>query len=528
MGTAQPDMFEVGLTVFRSPHLRPLVAWAVVGMACGGWTSVTLYFGGLWGGSALAVALAAIPIALVLSAAVVAVFVEGSARPARPGLKAALGYILLANVLMVVNPLYFFPNYGAASVIYQRAAGALVALPLFSSALLAVVAYSTRLDLRATVRPFEIWLIAFFVGVTVPSFVIGLARANFVPFVVSDLAKDLIVPAAWIVFRYAARVVAPWELTKLIVGFAVLPPVIDLAYHVNDLWLDSPYERYGGYTALPLTFFVACLAFRARNSPQGGLLLGVSLMLLGSLLSLSRMTWFQASLVVGAGLWAGARTRRGSTFVVITAIIVASVFMGTVSGTFVELIEERFAEILTSHEDEFVGIGGGVPVGGLSGARKLTETYSVLAKYATGGLTEWLLGFGEGAEYEHLAPSPEIEAIYDFRDLRIHNVHNIVAQVLFRKGVIGVLVLTALLASFWRELRRLRQSLRAPEERIILWTVTVYFVISLVKSMSVDVMLGKVEWGALFAVIGSLARGLDRTARGATGEPAPLPQESVS
>jgi len=476
---------------------------------------VTLYFGGLWGGSALAVALAAMPIALFVSAAVVAVFVEGSARAGRPGLKAALGYILLANVLMVLNPLYFLPNYGAASVIYQRAAGALVALPLFSSALLAAVAYSGRLNLRATIRPFEIWLIAFFVGVTVPSFGIGLARANFAPYVVSDLAKDLIVPAAWIVFRYAARVVTPWELTKLIVG-------------VNDLRLDSPYERYGGYTALPLTFFVACLAFRARNRPQGGLVLGVSLMLLGSLLSLSRMTWFQAFLVVTAGLWAGARTRRGATLPVITAIVVASVFMGTASGTFVELIEERFAEILTSQEDEFVGIGGDVAVGGQSGARKLTETYSVLAKYATGGPTEWLLGFGEGAEYEHLAPSPEIKAIYDFRDLRIHNVHNIVAQVLFRKGAIGVLVLTALLASFWRELRRLRQSLRAPEERIILWTVTVYFVISLIKSMSVDVMLGKVEWGALFAVIGSLASGVDRTARGATGESAPLPQESVS
>ena len=39
----------------------------------------------------------------------------------------------------------------------------------------------------------------------------------------------------------------------------------------------------------------------------------------------------------------------------------------------------------------------------------------------------------------------------------------------------------------------------------MLWTVKVYFVVSVIKSMSVNVLLGTVEWGALFAIVGSLA-----------------------
>jgi hypothetical protein len=475
---------------------------------------VAIYFGDLAGGQMVSVALASMPVALLLSLAAVGLFVEGSESAVRSGIAIALGYILFANLAIVLNPLYFFPNYGAASTIYQRVAGAVVALPLFPLALLAGVAYWVRVDLRAAIRPFEVWLLAFFVGVTLLSFAVGVARSNFAPYVVSDLAKDLIVPAAWIVFRYAVRFVTLWDLTRLIVGFAVLPPLIDVGYHVRDLWLDSPYQRYGGYTALPLTFFIACMVFRATTSVPVGAALGVSAMLLSSLLSLSRMTWLQASVIVTAGMWAAARTGRAAAFAVVTAtIVVAGALAGGGTESFVGLIEERFAEILSSQEGEFAGIGGDVAIGGLSGARKLTETYSVLAQYATGNVGEWVLGFGEGAEFEHLAPSTEIETIYEFRDLRIHNIHNIFAQVLFRKGVVGVLLLSALLASFWREVRHLGQSLRSPEERIMLWTVKVYFVVSVLKSMSVDVLLWTVEWGALFAIVGSLAAEDERDLR---------------
>src|SRR5439155_2162287 len=143
--------------------------------------------------------------------AVVGLFVEGTVSTASSGIAVALGYILSANVAVVINPLYFFANYGAASTIYQRAAGVMVALPLFSLALLVAVGFATRDELRASMRPFEEWILVFFVGVTLVSFGIGVARSNFGPYVVSDLAKDLIVPAGWIVFRYAMRFLTLWQ-----------------------------------------------------------------------------------------------------------------------------------------------------------------------------------------------------------------------------------------------------------------------------------------------------------------------------
>ena len=42
---------------------------------------------------------------------------------------------------------------------------------------------------------------------------------------------------------------------------------------------------------------------------QFGAMLGASTMLLSSLLSFSRITWIQAAIVVGTGLWRAARTR---------------------------------------------------------------------------------------------------------------------------------------------------------------------------------------------------------------------------
>jgi hypothetical protein len=456
-------------------------------------------------------ALAAAPVVVLVSLTVVALFVEGSVTAARSGIVAALSYILLANVAIVLNPLYFFSNYGAASTIFQRAAGAVVTLPLFAIAFLAGAAYCARGDLRDTIRPFEGWLVTFFVGMTFLSFAVGVARSNFAPYVVSDFAKDLIVPTAWIVFRYAARLVAPGLLLRLVVGFAVLPPLFDIVYHLRDFLLAHPYERYGGYTALPLTYFVARVVLGARDGASLTGVVAMFVLLLSSLLSFSRMTWLQALAIIAAGLTTARRTHRGAALAIVTAMFVAvsGLLIGS-TGSFNEAIGSRFTELFSSQEAEFSGIGGEVPIGGLSGARKLTETYSVLAEFTAGGVGEWLVGFGAGAEFEHLAPSLEVQEIYEFRGLKIHNIHNIVAAVLFRKGILGVLLLTGLLVSFWRELRRIGRSRLSREQRIILWTVRVFFVLTLLKSMSVDVLLWTLEWGALFAIVGSLADDVHR------------------
>src|SRR5439155_13408056 len=175
-----------------------------------------------------------------------------------------------------------------------------------------------------------------------------------------------------------------------------------------------------------------------------------------------------------------ARTRKGAVLAVVTAVVITTGAVLT-SGTssFGELLGSRLAELFASEEREFAGVGGEVAFGGFSGARKLTETYSVLAQFASGGFGEWIFGFGDGAEFEHLAPSSEVEAIYKFRNLKIHNIHNIVAAVLFRKGIVGVVVLTGLLVSVWREMRRIeRFQLLSLEHRITVWTVKVYFVLS--------------------------------------------------
>ena len=501
------DMRATSIRAARPDHLlRSVVTWSGAGVICGVWTSAAIHFGDFGWGQGSAVALAFVPVVLVLSLAVVALFVEGGGSAGSSGIAVALGYILLANVAVVVNPLYFFANYGAASTIYQRAAGAVVALPLFSLAFLVAVAFTVRTELRASIRPFEWWIVTFFVGMTLLSFCIGVARSNFAAYVVSDLAKDLVVPAGWIVFRYAMTLLTPWQVVRSVVGFAVLPSFIDIGYHLRDLLLDYPYGRYGGYATLPLAFFVASLILRAKGDGQIGATLGVSAMLTSSLLSFSRLTWLQAAGIVVAGLWKSARTRSGAVpAIVLAVVIVGGAMLGSGMSSFNELLEERFTEAFSFSESEFAGIGGEVAVGGLSGARKLTETYSVLAQFAAGGIGEWVLGFGEGAEFEHLAPSREVREIYEFRGLRIHNIHNIVAAVLFRKGIVGVLILCALFASFWLELQRVGRYRRSRKDQIILWTVKVYFVLSVIKSMSVDVMLWTLEWGALFAIVGSLA-----------------------
>ncbi len=486
--------------------LRSFGLRVVASTACGGWTCATIYLGDQTLGSLMSAALAVVPIMVFSSLIVVGLFLEGSERAARSGIMMALSYILLANVAIVLNPLYFFPNYGVASTIYQRVAGAVVALPLFTLAVLVAVGYCVRLDLRAALRPFESWLIVFFVLVTLLSFGVGIARSNFAPYVVSDLAKDLVVPAAWIVFRYASRFVAPEALLRLVVGFALLPPLFDIVYHLRGFVLNQPYERYGGYTALPLAFFVALMVLGARGGARLGATAGTSTMLVSSLLSFSRMTWLQAVSIVAAGLWTARRTKRGPVLAIVIAmfVVLSGVLIGN-TESFNELIGSRFTELFSSQEDEFSGIGGEVSIGGLSGARKLTETYSVLAEFAGGGVIEWMFGFGAGAEFEHLAPSLEVQQIYEFRNLRIHNIHNFIVAVLFRKGFVGVLLLIILLVSFWQELRRIGRSRLSTEQRILLWTVKVFFALSLVKSMSVDVLLWTLEWGALFAIVGSLS-----------------------
>jgi hypothetical protein len=205
--------------------------------------------------------------------------------------------------------------------------------------------------------------------------------------------------------------------------------------------------------------------------------------------------------------------------------VLTSVPLVSNASSFSELLESRFTELLSSHESEFAGVGGEVSIGGLSGARKLTETYSVLSEFAAGGIREWVLGFGGGAEFEHLAPSLEIQEIYEFRGLKIHNIHNLIAAVLFRRGLVGVLLLIGLLVSFWLELWRIGQSPRTQEEWVTLWTVRLFFVISLIKSMSVDVLLGRLEWGALFAIVGGLATDLGQCPEQKEASPRLMPQE---
>lgn len=476
------------------------------GMVCAFWVIAALGIGDRIGSETFGVLLSLVPAVGMLSLLAVSAYAGGLREGSATLLLVGVGYVLGVNVGLILNPLYFFPNYGLGAQLYQRGVGLLVAIPLFTMAILLLMEGAVKGRGTFKLSGFEVWMVAFFVAVNFESLMNGLLRQNFVPLVASDVAKDLLIPAGWLVCRRALEIATPWRIFLLVVGFASIPPLIDLGFHIRDLMLGT-YERYGGYATLPLAFFAFALLIGGIRR-TGLWVTGLGVMLISSVLSMSRIMWFQALVICLFGPWMGRvsikRRLRASVIAVgLSVLVVSGLFRFTDLGG---VVIARGAELFSGGR---VGGAWTAEFGGVSGSRKALEFGSVVSRLWEGSLLDWSLGYGAGSEYEFLDLNPEIEKIWEFRELKAHNVHNIFLGVVFRKGALGLIIVGGFLVGFWRALRRVKGAWMRLDARtrIMVSTIEMYFVLSLFKSLSVDVLLWPLEWGVLVAIIGVLLSG---------------------
>jgi hypothetical protein len=382
-----------------------------------------------------------------------------------------------------------------------RVQGAAVGIVVFSLAVVVVLVGLSRAYVRDRVIEWT-WLdigMASIVPLAVVGAAIGLVNANKPVFIVGDTYKLLVVSAAYCVVRVTCR--HRHEAEKLFVGIAVLALAVGVLQAVKILSRLAEGAQLNGVGAPPLIGLAGALAATALWQTswrrRWATATALAAMLLLTFLSMTRGLWVVMAVMVLAAVLAAphAMVRRAGPPFLLTALLMATLV--AVPTPVSAQLQNRLSEVTRQGPAVATLMPPADLVSSLDERR--WEIQDSLVELSRHGMVAAVFGRGSGAEYP-----TALDRIEDTSDEgHRHQIHVTWVSVLYRHGILGLLVLVGVLSA--AAIGLLRAVRRAggfgPDlTGIVLLGLGLWLLGAAIDLTDAYGFFGDVAWGVLLAV----------------------------
>lgn len=411
--------------------------------------------------------------------------------------------------LVVSSPLYQNATFSQAAL---RAQALLVAAALLCALWLALFDRAHALPALGRLKPFEVGIVAL-APLAVTGALVGLLMHNDLVYLAGDSYRLAIVPFAWLMVVWLVR---DRRGIRAVLVALVLVALLGLLF---SLWrLAAAFANgtttYGiGISSAPLLVIVGLLLLTFKKLSPARTVLVTSTVVLAlalNVLSLSRNQMLGALVAIVA--FAVLVGRRGAR--ALGTLAVSAVVAGLLAATFVPGVAAQFDGIVGAAQRRIEAITqdvSGTSETENSISERGTEARDSFADLQSFGIVGVMVGRGTGAVFPTgLDPAGAQGVPAGFR----HHIHITWASVLYRSGLVGLMVIVLLVAGAIVEAWRGARRARAPDDALMWSTVALWLVVTAVALNFAYGLIGEFVWAIMLGLLSSLAR-LDRQAEAA-------------
>jgi hypothetical protein len=335
-------------------------------------------------------------------------------------------------------------------------------------------------------------------GVTM---LVGIARGNSIGYVLGDTYKFALIPITyWVCVEVVSQPHQRQFLWKFLMISGLVVSIVGMLIQFYKFAIGWRYRLGKDVDLFALAAFVLLYLSSARKMTKRLSLLAIALLVIGAVVSLQRRDWLFVILVWGfAALikkgWSRARliwlTLISCVLLLLGFLFLRLALPGVLEGATMHL-ERRLAFTFEGDEpDSSVG-------------RRLDEIEYVVQEFQDASPIYLLIGLGQGAEfYDPVSGKAGSQAEL------VHNIHNTYVSVIFRTGIIGLLLtagfvfLSLKLAYDCARHARRDQSVSG---KVFLQAALIYLLVSFIVSWNVAPSIGEVHIAVIIGLVASTRR----------------------
>ena len=309
--------------------------------------------------------------------------------------------------------------------------------------------------------PYELIILLFF-PLSILSTLVGLAMGNSADYIATDMYKFVFISVVYFAVVVAVRRETATDLYKALLQLALILTVFSVINQISIIGIEGEIRRvtpiFGAYFVLP--YFLMVEISKGRDpvfkTSRAVRVLIFLMLFLNIFLSFSRISWFVSAaeiilgLVLAKKLFQVQMSVLSSFTLVAGGLLLLGVTVSVLSPSTFEKVDSTWrlrAELLQNGWDQLSGVFDEQEKASYSLSQKTSEghdVWSYMKENATG--LNYIVGFGNGAEYRALTGSITSRVVSskgpDFNH-NIHNIHNILYSILFRQGVLGLVLVTS-------------------------------------------------------------------------------------
>ncbi|HIA30677.1 MAG TPA: hypothetical protein EYN82_03540 [Candidatus Marinimicrobia bacterium] len=364
---------------------------------------------------------------------------------------------------------------------------------------------------KLKINNIDVYMLVYFGFWNFTSLVLGIYNGNHLTYIIGDTFNTFQV---WLVF-YTVYCLVDKKYSLLVdiwIAYIILGSIAELRYlfyYLSNL-ISGNYIRIGGGNFLlfliSFSLSLSTIGYRRKVCLSGII---ISFMVL--VLSAFRAKWVFAVVGLMVIMYLHNTNFFKSTLKFIKYAVLFCVLFFTLSYiTSFELINRLKTRVI---EETFSNFNvGAIDV---SNSIKIWEIIRVLEKIEKVP-SSMIVGFGNGAEFDIGTGSLGYILEKWGKRGKIHNVHNTYIAILFRQGLIGLILFLSLIFWFIFKSRKIIKQLHLLTNINTLYSVGVfcftYLVISIIaltQDYYLGVYLGLQEWGLIFASIFLISKWVD-------------------
>ena len=408
--------------------------------------------------------------------------------------------------LVVSSPLYQNATFSQAAL---RLQAVFVAAALLCALLLALFDRGHALPALGRLKPFEVAIVAL-APLAAAGALVGLLMHNDLVYLVGDSYRLAIVPFGWLMVVWLVRDRRGIRAVLLSLVLVALLGLLFSLWRVLEAFAGGT-TTYGiGVGSAPLLVIVGLLVLTYKTLSPARTALVTSTVVLAltlNLLSLSRNQMLGALVaIVAFAVLVGRRGARALGVLAVSAVAAGLLAVVAIPGVATQLdgmVDAAQRRVQAIGQD----VGGTSPTEN-SISERGTEARDSFADLQREGVVGVFVGRGTGALFPTgLNPAGAQGVPAGSR----HHIHITWASVLYRSGLVGLIVLALLVLGAITEAWRGARRARGPDDALMWGTVALWLVVTAVALNFAYGLVGELVWAIMLGLLSSLAR-LDRQA----------------
>ena len=407
-------------------------------------------------------------------------------RPLGPS-TSILAIIVLWSPILSIPLGLLIPRVEDAQLLARRSV-LINFLPVLVLLALALGRIADNKRILLTPSPTVNYLLMGILGLGVIGAALGYLQSNSVWFIVSDAYILLYIPVTLIALRQFVMPRGAGFLFLLLIGLVAVASVSIFIDQLSDLARGGATRGGGALLVVIASAFLLTGRMKLHRSLYILLLAVLAVGTLSSAFQITRSVWVMTGVFLLVWLFIDGRRASGLILTAVAPVALMLLLMvsllvalptSVLSSRFNIFLDPQFDPTTASRKDSL---------------QVRFQEYQLASREieTSGGSFGWALGLGYGAEYtwtQEDALRPTLLNKKGSSESTSHSIHNEFVNIMFRTGLLGVVVYGLAYAGIAVMLfRKVRDPRLSPLEAVISKTAFTYFVVLLVGSMSVKMM----------------------------------------